>query len=81
MELKQIITDAKKEAAENDKFLRHWQSEHDKLQLVDIEYVVLCLHFFFQQLTVLPAKTTKTTRKAMRVKNSQASHRKEQLRE
>ncbi|KIP03912.1 hypothetical protein PHLGIDRAFT_31603 [Phlebiopsis gigantea 11061_1 CR5-6] len=37
MELKQIITDAKKEAAENDKFLRHWQSEHDKLQLVDID--------------------------------------------
>lgn len=39
MELKQKISDAKKEAAENDKYLRHWQSEHDKLRLVDIEYV------------------------------------------
>lgn len=37
--MKQKISDSKKEAAENDKYLRHWQSEHDKLRLVDIEYV------------------------------------------
>jgi structural maintenance of chromosome 4 len=37
MELEQSLADAKKEAAENDKYLQHWQSEHDKLRLVDIE--------------------------------------------
>ena len=40
MELQQALTDAKKEAAENDKYIRHWQSEHDKLKLIDIEYVL-----------------------------------------
>ena len=37
MELEQALADAKKEAAENEKYLNHWQSEHDKLKLVDIE--------------------------------------------
>lgn len=37
MELKQVIADAKKEAAENDKYIQHWTTEHDKLRLVDIE--------------------------------------------
>ena len=63
MELKQIITEAKKEAAENDKFMRHWQSEHDKLQLVEIEYVVFCLRLY-TYLTSLLAMMTAKRRKA-----------------
>lgn len=37
MGLKQILSDAKKEAADNGKLLDHWQREHDKLRLEDVE--------------------------------------------
>ncbi|KAI0687981.1 RecF/RecN/SMC [Cytidiella melzeri] len=37
MELKQQLTDIKKEAFENEKALQHWQKEHDKLKLTDID--------------------------------------------
>jgi structural maintenance of chromosome 4 len=39
MELKQQLADVKKEAIDNEKALQHWQHEHDKLKLTDIEYV------------------------------------------
>ena len=39
MELKQALNDTKKEAAENDRTLEHWRTEHDKLKLEEIEYV------------------------------------------
>jgi structural maintenance of chromosome 4 len=37
MELKQSLNDTKKEAAENDRLIDHWQTEHDKLKLEEIE--------------------------------------------
>lgn len=37
MELQQKLGDVKKEALENDRALEHWRTEHDKLQLEDIE--------------------------------------------
>ncbi|EKM61772.1 uncharacterized protein PHACADRAFT_135672 [Phanerochaete carnosa HHB-10118-sp] len=37
MELKQVLADARKEAAENDKYIQHWTAEHDKLHLADID--------------------------------------------
>lgn len=37
MELKQRLTDLKREAASNEEVLQHWQNEHDKLKLVDVE--------------------------------------------
>lgn len=37
MVLKQTLTDAKKEAAENTRAVEHWQREHDRLKLEDIE--------------------------------------------
>lgn len=39
MELKQTLADVKKDAHDNEKALEHWQGEHDKLQLIDIECV------------------------------------------
>lgn len=35
--LKQALADLKKEAAENTERIDHWQREHDKLRLEDIE--------------------------------------------
>lgn len=43
MELQQSLNDTKKEAADNERTLRHWQTEHDKLTLEDIE----CVSFRF----------------------------------
>jgi hypothetical protein len=40
MELQQSLNDTKKEAADNERTLQHWQNEHDKLKLEDIECVV-----------------------------------------
>lgn len=37
MELTQKLNDVKKEAAANEEALQHWQTEHDKLRLQDIE--------------------------------------------
>jgi structural maintenance of chromosome 4 len=37
MDLQQSLDDAKKEAAENDRLLDHWQIEHDKLKLEEVE--------------------------------------------
>ncbi|KAI0082329.1 hypothetical protein K474DRAFT_1655715 [Panus rudis PR-1116 ss-1] len=37
MELKQKLSDTQKEIAENDKLLSHWQREHDKLKLEDVD--------------------------------------------
>ncbi|KAF8982402.1 hypothetical protein BDQ17DRAFT_1437885 [Cyathus striatus] len=37
MELKQKITDAEKERNENDKILTHWQEQHDRLTLEEID--------------------------------------------
>lgn len=37
MELTQKLNDVKKEAAENEEALQHWQTEHDKLRLEEIE--------------------------------------------
>ncbi|KAF8079236.1 RecF/RecN/SMC N terminal domain-containing protein [Lyophyllum atratum] len=37
MEIKQALSDAQKEAAENGKLIEHWTSEHDKLQLEEID--------------------------------------------
>ncbi|ETW86671.1 hypothetical protein HETIRDRAFT_58645 [Heterobasidion irregulare TC 32-1] len=37
MELQQKLGDVKKEALENDRALEHWRTEHDKLQLEDID--------------------------------------------
>ena len=39
MGLLQILTDTKKEAAENDGRLEHWRTLHDELKLEEIEYV------------------------------------------
>ena len=39
MELMQKLGDIKKEAASNEEALQHWQTEHDKLKLHDIELV------------------------------------------
>jgi len=36
IELQQSLSDTKKEAADNEQTLQHWQSEHDKLKLKDI---------------------------------------------
>lgn len=33
------MNDTKKDAGKNDEVLRHWQNEHDKLKLADVEYV------------------------------------------
>jgi hypothetical protein len=41
MELQQSLNDTKKEASDNERTLQHWQNEHDKLKLEDIECVVL----------------------------------------
>ena len=41
MELKQALADAKKEAADNDGYIQHWSAQHDKLELLDIEYAVI----------------------------------------
>ena len=38
MTLKQAMDDKKAAAAKNDGVLQHWQREHDKLRLVDVEY-------------------------------------------
>src|ERR1700728_2126605 len=40
MELQQSLNDTKKEAADNERTLQHWQNKHDKLKLEDIECVV-----------------------------------------
>jgi len=37
MELTQSLNEVKKEAAQNEEKLSHWQTEHDKLQLEEIE--------------------------------------------
>ena len=37
MELTQKLNEVKKEAAQNEESLGHWQTEHDKLQLEEIE--------------------------------------------
>jgi structural maintenance of chromosome 4 len=37
MELQQTLTDLQKEAQDNDRNMTHWQEEHDKLELEDIE--------------------------------------------
>jgi len=37
MELTQKLGDIKKEAAANEEALQHWQTEHDKLRLEEIE--------------------------------------------
>jgi len=37
MDLQQNLTDLKKEAAENERGLDHWQTEHDKLKLEEVE--------------------------------------------
>ncbi|KAL6304841.1 RecF/RecN/SMC [Sparassis latifolia] len=37
MELSQRLTDAKKDWTDNDRLLEHWQNEHDKLKLEDID--------------------------------------------
>jgi structural maintenance of chromosome 4 len=37
MDLQQSLTDAKKEAADNERLLDHWQTEHDKLKLEEVE--------------------------------------------
>ncbi|KAF9237097.1 RecF/RecN/SMC [Melanogaster broomeanus] len=37
MELTQKLNDIKKEAAENEEILQHWQTEHDKLRLEEVE--------------------------------------------
>lgn len=42
MTLKQSISDKRAAAAKNDEVLQHWQREHDKLHLVDVEYVLDC---------------------------------------
>lgn len=43
MELEQLLNDTKKEHSDNERTLQHWQGEHDKLTLEDIEYVSLIL--------------------------------------
>lgn len=40
MELQQSLNDTRKEAADNERTLQHWQNEHDKLKLEDIEWVI-----------------------------------------
>jgi structural maintenance of chromosome 4 len=37
VELKQKLNDAEKEAKENLRLVEHWQDEHDKLKLEEIE--------------------------------------------
>jgi structural maintenance of chromosome 4 len=37
MELQQLLNDTKKEAADNEKALLHWQAEHDALTLEEVE--------------------------------------------
>ncbi|KZT08792.1 RecF/RecN/SMC protein [Laetiporus sulphureus 93-53] len=37
MELQQKLNDTKKEAKENDRTIEHWQNEHDKLRLEDVD--------------------------------------------
>lgn len=43
MELTQKLGDIKKEAASNEEALQHWQTEHDKLKLHDLECVTIYL--------------------------------------
>jgi structural maintenance of chromosome 4 len=40
MELQQSLNDTKKEAMDNERTLQHWQNEHDKLKLEDIECAI-----------------------------------------
>ncbi len=40
MTLKQTISDKRAAASKNEEVLGHWQREHDKLHLVDVEYVL-----------------------------------------
>ncbi|KAF9819247.1 hypothetical protein IEO21_02286 [Rhodonia placenta] len=37
MELEQLLNDAKKDAAENERTLDHWRTQHDNLKLEDVE--------------------------------------------
>jgi structural maintenance of chromosome 4 len=37
MELTQKLADLKKESDENDRSMTHWQEEHDRLQLEEVE--------------------------------------------
>ena len=37
MEIVQQLNDAKKEAKENEKHITHYQAEHDKLKLEEVE--------------------------------------------
>ena len=84
MELKQSLADAKKEAAENDKYIHHWTAEHDKLSLVDVEYVTLAilLSHYFNSFIVMMRKMRKTargTRAARKVTSKPARHFKEAI--
>lgn len=40
MEYNQILEDAQKENAENERAIYHWRQKHDCLKLEEIEYVV-----------------------------------------
>lgn len=40
MELQQALNDTKKEAAENERALDHWRTQHDNLKLEEVEYVI-----------------------------------------
>jgi structural maintenance of chromosome 4 len=37
MELQQALNDKKKEAADNERAIDHWRTQHDALKLEDIE--------------------------------------------
>jgi len=56
VELKQKLNDAEKEAKENLRLVEHWQDEHDKLKLEEIEYVFTPMRRL--HLTSVPATAT-----------------------
>lgn len=63
-----MLDDATKEQEENDHSMRHWQAEHDKLTLVDVEYVLThYLISFTNNLDLaMMMMTTTTTSRMMR---------------
>lgn len=61
MELEQLLNDAKKDAAENERTLDHWRTQHDNLKLEDVESVTTFM-IGVSLLTCNPVTTTTTTK-------------------
>ena len=53
----QDLNDAKKEAADNERNLDHWQTQHDKLKLEEIEWVLLALDHILLESSLAPERS------------------------